>query len=774
MTHDICVIGLGKLGLPLAVSLALKGQSVIGVDKREDLVDAISDNNLVKLAEFGIEDTTYGKLPDVFDSDRFFATKDIIYAVKNSRYIFVIVDTPSKPDGAFSMENVLSVCRSISSGIKSSFICEPTVIISSTVNPGDINGPITEALEVVGITRGEDFSLAYWPEFVALGNVLYDFMDPNYVVLGIDSESTKSSMIDLVAEMSYSPDTFIFPTSIANAEMIKIMLNFAVSNKIILANYIGYLCEHVRNVDGKVVLEAIAMDSRIGSKYFSIGTPLGGPCFPRDIESAEAIRKRWAGIHGPGLNIGECDELYEDFLLETATILYEETGEKKIAIIGQMFKLGADCLTSFGSVLERSFEHSLVYDPALYYESLFEVMDGAGLIVVTRRYDVALELSDFYENLRKGQIVFDPWRTINEKMVIERGAEYETVGRSILLSDKVKEEIKEKKVQTFFSEKHCLVTGGTGMIGRQVCRLLAEQDAKVYSVSLELPDKEMIEGVTYYRADLTDMKNCNEYIEGMDIVFHVAGIKGNPRVTESQTDKFYTPMLQMNINVISSAIKYGVDRLVFVSSIGAYPAGHDVYTEDITGYPMDLPGLAKLAAEEIIRAHIQGAGVTWSIVRPTNVYGPGDNFDIETGMVVPSLIAKAEKIDDVEDHIDVWGDGGPIRDFIYAEDVARGILLAAEFGMEDSPFVNLGGKEQLSIDDVVRAICGEFDVRWRYNYEKDSGFSKRVLDRSLARKLWGWEPAVSLEAGIWKTIEWYITNGQEENRFNPLKGEKSD
>ena len=764
MEHDICVIGLGKLGLPLAVSLALKGQDVLGVDRRKDLVDAISSGSRIGFVGIaGIEGETYKQLLGVVDSGNFSAA-NFDYAVQNSEYIFIIVNTPSGPDGSFSLEQVLPVCRDISLAITNSFVPKPTVIISSTVNPGDINRPITEALEFAGITRGKDFYLAHWPEFVALGNTLNDFLAPDYIVIGTDSVGATESVTRLLASLNYSSDTSIFPTSIANAEMIKIMLNFAVSNKIIMANYIGYLCEHIPGVDGAAVLKAIGMDSRIGSKYFSIGTPLGGPCFPRDIESAETIRKRWTGIYGINLNIGECNELYEDFLLEKIDVLREETQSDKIAIIGQAFKAGTDCKVSFGSVLERRFEECFVYDSVLYLcESLFRIMDGAGIIIVTRRYNVEKELPDFYSNLRRGQIVFDPWRTIDEKEVIGRGAKYETIGRHITLPS-------IKEATSFFSGKDCLVTGGTGMIGRQVCRLLAEQGARVFSVSLELPSvKERIDGVMYFHADLTDTKACNDYISGVDIVFHVAGINGNPKVTESQTDKFYAPMLQMNTNVIMSAIKYNIDRLVFVSSIGAYPAGHATYTEDITGYPMDLPGLAKLAAEEIIRAHIEKTGATWSIVRPTNVYGPGDNFDIETGMVIPSLIAKAEKTSDVEDHIDVWGNGKAVRDFIYVDDVARGILLAAEFGMYGNPLVNLGGKEALSIDDVVLAICKEFDIRWKYTYEGSGGFPRRVLDHSLAKKIWGWKPTVGLEEGIRKTIEWYITNGQEKDRFNPLR-----
>jgi len=531
----------------------------------------------------------------------------------------------------------------------------------------------------------------------------------------------------------------------------------------------GKMFFHVRSVE-KIAYSGPVYNLDIeGANSYMLESSVVHNCFPRDIESTEAIRKKWAGIYGMDLNTGECDELYEDFLIEKIDILRASARNEKLAIIGQAFKADTDCAVSFGSVLKHRFEDCFVYDPVFYPpDSLSKVMDGAGVIVVTRRYDVEKELPDFYNNLRRGQIVFDPWRTLDEAAVAKRGAEYETVGRHITLSG-------AERTIDFFSGKNCLVTGGTGMIGRQVCRFLVERGARVSSISLEVPnEKQRTDGVAYFHGDLTDAKICDDYIAGADIVFHVAGIKGNPRVTESQVDRFYTPMLQMNTNVIASAIKHNIERLVFVSSIGAYPAGYDVYTEDITGYPMDLPGLAKLAAEEIIRAHIERTDATWSIVRPSNCFGPGDNFDIETGMVIPSLIAKAGKTNEEEDCIDVWGNGKAVRDFIYVDDVARGILLAAELGMYGNPFVNLGGKEELSIDDVVVAICAEFNIRWKYTYEKSGAFPRRVLDRSLAQRLWGWEPIVDLKTGIRKTVEWYISNGQEENRFNPLREENGE
>lgn len=760
---DICVIGLGNLGLPLAISLALKGHAVTGVDNRKGWIKEIKYGDVGD--KFPEPDFT-NRLQSVIGRDKYLdITYNLEYGIMNNDYIFIIVGTPSNPDGSFSLDQVLSVCNEISDIWERndmSGLFPQSIIISSTVSPGDTNGQIAQTLSRNGAIRGEDYYLAYWPEFVALGSTIDDFLNPEYVVVGTDNKQAEESMACLFNSMNYN--TIAIPTSIPNAEMIKIGLNFAVSTKITLANYLGYLCEEIPFVDGKEVLRAIGSDSRIGSKYFSIGTSLGGPCFPRDVRAMSYIEHSHLSESTRLLMaqyIGNVDSWYDGFMLEFVEVLESETKGGPVGIIGYSFKSGTTCDISFGKEIAGTFDNIYIYDPLHFHNTLDQVMMDCSLLVITRPYKEH-ELPDFYSLLRPHHIIFDPWRCLDEKKIVQSGAKYETTGRHPTLS--------YKEDRPFFAGKYCLVTGGTGMIGRQVCSLLASQGARVSSVSLELPDEDStIPGVDYYLADLTNSQSCISYIT-QEYVFHVAGIKGNPGVSLTRLESFYNNLLTMNANVIHAAVRNNVPNFVYVSSIGAYPPDCPAYDETITGYPMDLPGLAKLAGEEMVRAHIKSTGANWSIVRPSNVYGPGDNFDPETAMVVPSLIAKAHKAQSENGTLKVWGDGSPIRDFVYSEDVARGIILAGQYGMDKYPFVNLGGPLEYTIADLVRLIRQNFECGVEYNHDGATGFPRRVLDSTLAKHLWSWEPLTYLEDGIRVTSDWYKIHGQEPNRFNPLKG----
>jgi len=769
--HDVCVIGLGQLGLPLALSFAIAGCNVIGVDKDKVLVTKIYQKEISNhIAEPDVKEA----LDHVIKYCDFQVTSSTDYGVANSSYIIIMVGTPSAYDGSFSINQVLRVCAAIAPHLKDS---QRTVIVSSTINPGDCNDDILCALEIGGAKRGKDFNLCYWPEFVALGKMMSGFTNPPYIILGADTEEEKDSILLLAEDVTHHGEipTRIFCTSIANAEMIKLSTNVAISNKVILANHIGYICESLKDVDGREVLKGVGMDSRIGDKYFSIGTPVGGPCFPRDLDVMGSIEYD-IGRHEMCLvdNMAGNNELYTQYLISKVAKLISEAENDVLVIMGLAFKEGTKCNVSFGYELSKYFRSSQcrTYDSAVYSgnPSLTDTMYGAGTIAVTRHHSDA-DLDELIEALMPGQIVFDPWRIVDEQAVVSRGARYETVGRHPSLKIEAKED------HLNYIGKKCLVTGGTGMIGREVCRLLVEEKAIVTSVSLELPEDEAkIKGVTYLVDDLTESGVCDRLASIHDTIFHVAGTKGNPGVSKSRVSAFYTPMLQMGMNIVSSAIKYNIQTLVFVSSIGAYPPGKEIYFEslDTNEYPMDLPGLAKLAIEEAMRAHINecGKSICWSIVRPSNVYGPGDNFDPETGMVIPSLIAKACLAKKSGEDVVVWGDGKAVRDFVYCTDVARGILAAGRYGMHNYTYVNLGGSDAYSINTVAEIICSHLDVLYVYDKTKPSGFPRRVLSNVAALLLWGWKPGVRLEEGITQTIEWYLANGQEKNRYNPLKGEQ--
>jgi len=302
-----------------------------------------------------------------------------------------------------------------------------------------------------------------------------------------------------------------------------------------------------------------------------------------------------------------------------------------------------------------------------------------------------------------------------------------------------------------------LVTGGSGLIGRQVVKRLAERGYVVKTVSL---DDIIVEGSTeHIVGDLTDFDFCRDVIREVDAVFHLAGIKGSLEVTKSRPASFLVPMLQFNTNVLEAARRSGVTSLVYTSSIGAYSSAEVFVEEDgFSGEPMDtFPGWAKRVAELQIQAYATEFGSDWAIVRPCNVYGPGDNFDPANAMVIPSLMMKIKRGDSP---VVVWGDGSAVRDFAFSEDVADGILLAAERGTRGS-FVNLGSGVGYSVRELVETLRQFIDFDVEFDSSLPSGFPKRVMDISRARDWLGYEPRTTLREGLEKTWNWFLEHGDE-------------
>jgi len=316
----------------------------------------------------------------------------------------------------------------------------------------------------------------------------------------------------------------------------------------------------------------------------------------------------------------------------------------------------------------------------------------------------------------------------------------------------------EEKVVNSFSKKKVLVTGGTGMIGRQVVKILCDADADVKIVSLDKINVD--DRAEHIFGDLSNFKFCKEITGGTDFVFHVAGIKGSIKVTKTRPASFFVPLLMMNTNILEASRLNGVKKVVYTSSIGAY-ASAEVFreTEKLEGPPMDIfPGWAKRMAEMQVKAYNLQYGLdNFAIVRPCNVYGPGDNFDPENAMVIPTLMSRIYR---KENPVVVWGDGKAVRDFAYSKDVAEGVILALYYGTNSS-FVNLGSGREYTIRELVETLHSFLDFNYEFDTSKPSGFPKRVMDITLARELIHYNPTTSLLDGLKETWEWFVENQEE-------------
>ena len=308
-----------------------------------------------------------------------------------------------------------------------------------------------------------------------------------------------------------------------------------------------------------------------------------------------------------------------------------------------------------------------------------------------------------------------------------------------------------------FEQKVCLVTGGTGMIGREVVNILCEAKAKVKVVSLD--DIIVDERAEHIKADLADLQVAKQVTAGMDYVFHIAGIKGSIEVTKSKPASFFIPLLMLNTNILEASRINGVKKLVYTSSIGAYSSAEVfIETENREGIPMDMyPGWAKRMAELQIKAYQQQYDLDWSVVRPCNVYGPGDNFDPENAMVIPSLMMRISR---GEDPLLVWGDGSAVRDFAFSRDVAEGIILALYYGTRGD-FVNLGSGKGVTIKELVETLHSFLDFNYEFDTSKSSGFPKRVMDISRARDWIKYNPSTLFLDGLKETWDWFREHQNE-------------
>ncbi len=319
----------------------------------------------------------------------------------------------------------------------------------------------------------------------------------------------------------------------------------------------------------------------------------------------------------------------------------------------------------------------------------------------------------------------------------------------------------EDKILKSFSASNVLVTGGTGLIGRQVVDILVEAGAKVRIVSLD--QLRVNERAEHIFGDLTDFSFCREISKDMEFVFHVAGIGASVKAAKSKIASHFVPMLIMNSNILEACRINKVNRTVYTSSVGAY-SHSEVFRESeysLSSEPMDFAGWAKRMAEAQIYAYSVEYGLdNFAIVRPSNVYGPGDNFNPENSLVIPSLIYRIYK---KENPLMVWGDGSAIRDFVYSRDVAEGIISALYYGT-NSGFVNLGSGRLCSIKDLVETLKSFLDFNYQFEPSKPRGAKKRVMDLTKARQMIHYNPTTELKEGLTKTWDWFIKHPDEHNK----------
>lgn len=304
-----------------------------------------------------------------------------------------------------------------------------------------------------------------------------------------------------------------------------------------------------------------------------------------------------------------------------------------------------------------------------------------------------------------------------------------------------------------WEEKNILLTGGAGFLGSHVNETLVRRGVQ--------PERIMIPRSHEY--DLRKKQNCREVVEGKDIVIHLAANVGGIGYNQQHPADLFYDNITMGIYMMEEARKAGVEKYVALGTICAYPKHTPVPFKEENlwdGYPEETNapyGLAKKMQLVQSQAYRDQYGFNSIFLLPVNLYGPRDEFDPARSHVIPALIKKIYDAKQREaEYITAWGTGKVTREFLYVEDAAEGIVLAAERYNKSEP-VNLGSAMEISIRDLVELIAElmKFDGDIKWDTSKPDGQPRRRLDVSKAKQAFGFEAATDFREGLAKTIEWY-------------------
>ena len=302
-----------------------------------------------------------------------------------------------------------------------------------------------------------------------------------------------------------------------------------------------------------------------------------------------------------------------------------------------------------------------------------------------------------------------------------------------------------------FENKKILVTGGNGFLGRIVVEKLKKLNVKVL---INPSSKEL---------DLRVQSNCKKAVHDIDIVFHLAGKGGGIEYMRNNPAETFYDNIMMGTQLINEAKNENIEKFIALGTVCSYPKFSSIpFTENNfwEGYPEETNaayGLSKKMMTVQSEAYRNQFNFNSISVIPTNLFGPGDDFNPNTSHVIPGIISKISKAMSTNSkEIILWGDGTPTRDFLYVDDAADGIILAGE-KYNDSYPLNLGAQKEISIKELANTISRlmNFDGKINWDTTKPNGQPRRCVSNEMAEQKIGFVPKISLEDGLKKVITWH-------------------
>lgn len=433
--HAVSVVGLGKLGAPIAACFAHKGYQVIGVDLNEQAVRLINEGR-TPVYEPELEELIHA------NRERLHATDDIEQAVLGSEITFVIVPTPSDDRGGFLLKYIRAACEKIGSALRKKGY--HLVVITSTVLPGATNNEIRPILETCSGRRcGEGFGLCYSPEFIALGSVIRDLLNPDLLLIG-ECDPKAGELLESFYRTIHDNQPALVRMNTINAEIAKLAVNTFVTTKVTFANMIARICERLPGADSDVVTSALGLDSRIGRKYLKGAIGYGGPCFPRDNQALSFLAHQLGVPATLAEATDHANRLQVPYLAGLVQSKRQAGGV--VGILGLTYKPNTDVVEESQGLLLAQFLQDeavpvVVYDPAgmgnarkvlkglvRFAASAEECVEQADIVVITTPWDEFRGLSpQLLERCGMPRVVVDCWRVLEAER-FQNVAQYVALG----------------------------------------------------------------------------------------------------------------------------------------------------------------------------------------------------------------------------------------------------------------------------------------------------------------------------------------------------------
>ncbi|HEV2489379.1 MAG TPA: nucleotide sugar dehydrogenase [Candidatus Acidoferrales bacterium] len=438
MSKRVSVVGLGRLGAPLAACFAARGFDVVGVDLDKNKVEAIN-HGVAPVHEPGLPELlAKGKM-------RLKATQDLEAAVRETELTFIVVSTPSEPGGGFSLRYVLPVCESIGRALRGETEFH-VVVLTSTVMPGSTGGAVRATLEQASGKRcGTDFGLCYSPEFIALGSVIQNFLHPDFVLIG-ESDARSGAILAETYQEVCENSPRAARMNFVNAELTKLSVNTYVTTKISFANMLARFCEKIPEANVEDVTRALGLDTRIGPKYLKGAISYGGPCFPRDNLALAAFARQI----GARADIAQATDQFNRWQIQWLADLVQRHSSpgSTVGILGLTYKPDTDVVEeAAGLLLARELTSRGVpvtaHDPssngntaqaigekARIASSARDCIEQASVIVLTTPWPEFQQIpAEVWARPSSPRVVIDCWGLL-EHLENETGVRYKRLGNS--------------------------------------------------------------------------------------------------------------------------------------------------------------------------------------------------------------------------------------------------------------------------------------------------------------------------------------------------------